>query len=185
MNKKFLSTTGVISIVFVGCTTTYDMEPQYNKEKSTLSIDNVILDSVKEKKANIKDYIPNENIKTVKSTYITESYSCKNIYYKNISTSHNTFLGNNFEDDYKSHFVDKFNGRCDITKIANLRFVNCKLPTLHVYSLSSSIFNSEYRGYSNISELRMNKQSYNKLLSHYERKAELDKVEINIYEYKK
>ena len=107
--------------VFTGCTPFYTLKPSYNENTHTLMIDHYIFNKATEtlgkKITNISSGIFEYK------RFNTNDINCKKLAYKyyDISNTNKHYIASAIED-----IQDYYNNKCDIEKINNLSFFQCK-----------------------------------------------------------
>ena len=184
-SAKAIALVSGISILLIGCSR-YEIEPNYNKKDKSLVINNFEFKNVEldeNKKGGTKEHIG--FFVKEKSSYLINDEKCKYLQFDKMSSnSRNGFLTMNTEDILEKEIVEKRNGNCDVTRINNLKFLECSTSKDNYYVMTTSEGNPHANGYQSVESIYTDKYCYEKVLNFSKKQAEKDNVDIENYTMK-
>lgn len=159
---KKLSLLFLISLIFLfsGCTPNYNIEPKFNENKKTLTINNTVFQdsSIDSKITNGTSFRGDIRSKII--NYKLYNQECKRIQYRNLKVGDKTYMAVS-EKDRIFDYYDK--GTCYVTTISNLNFLSCQNTIFsEIFFYITSDVRNQY-GYDRTKMLELNGDCYKKI----------------------
>ncbi len=166
----------IMVIIFSGCVSNYNIEPNYDSKTQILLIGDVLLAGYSKEIKTQNELFYDAKINLKKNIYKSNNSTCSNITFMHKVSSQNNLIYSQLKKNFK--------GQCDVLKINNLNFFTCNKYYLPAYStkyyISSSTINK-----GNVSILKVEKKCFNLLYDNFEKKANIDNIQIENSQFKK
>lgn len=185
MKKIKLFIIVIVMLFLTGCTRNYDLEPIYNHENKSISITGKIFNNVA--LVTSRNGIGNNTsfrFRTTNNQYLIKSDECENVHFRKMTSGHNASITDNFEIILKRDFTIRKNGKCDVIKFNNVKFMNCyttEKPFRKIFAMTSEVDSSQ--GYGDVKSSILDNKCFLTMKNHYINLAQKDNTDIINYSH--